>query len=332
MRILLLVGVLSCLWLTPALADDTSRKPNARICNEPSEASVVYEELQVAALANKIQRAPDAKVLAGLKGEARELAVARERQRASSARMELDYWYQHKDWFSSSIRKAVKTKDGKAAEVLLLNAPGDEYAGNDFSLAFLMVDNRVVDWASCWTYNRTASQELLLEDVDGDGALDLAFRATEGFWGLQDERKQTRPGDKRTWLYAYTITSEGFQRIFPDKRRDLCVKLNCDSGECPISLQLKGLPESLREYQMYECTISATNTGKHDLAIKPGEWFALDFHKAGAFRWYQQSDKRDVLKPGETISQTIRVYLEGKEEEVTIRLKFVPSVPPVGSP
>src|SRR5262249_3383318 len=146
--------------------------------------------------------------------------------RAKTARLELEYWHQNQRFFPSApVRKSMKTKDGKAAEVILLSASEMSIPGTDFSMAFLLVEKRVVDWASCWTYNRTASQDLQLEDVDGDGFLDVAFRANRGVWGLLDERQHSRPGDQRKWLYAYAITAKGFKSLFPDTARKLRIKV-----------------------------------------------------------------------------------------------------------
>jgi hypothetical protein len=255
--------------------------------------------------------------------------LPKEGQRAKSARMGLEYWYKRTEFWSQVVRKSVKTRDGKAAEVVLLDAPSLSFPGTHFSMAFLMVDNRVIDWASCWSYNRKATQELMLEDVDGDGSLDLAFRATTGFWG-RDQRIHSRAGDERHWLYAYAITSKGLRSLFPETDRDLPVKLAFDPAGYPVTLRVEGLPKSLREYRLYECTISATNTSKIDLRIKPGEWFAMD--RAG-FWIFGQWDKRESLKPGETVSQTVRFYYSaGAQREVTLRWKFTPGGWDVGVP
>jgi hypothetical protein len=137
--------------------------------------------------------------------------------RAISARLQLDYWYEQDQDASPPIRRPVKTKDGKSGEVVVLGVRAATMPGTDFSMAFLLVEGRIVDWASCWTYNRTATHRMLLEDVDGDGCIGLAFRAEEGFWGLADKRRQTLPRDKRTWLYAYAITSAGWRACCPTR-------------------------------------------------------------------------------------------------------------------
>lgn len=245
-------------------------------------------------------------------------------QRAISARLEVEYWHK-KQWsfFSSSVRKPVKTKDGKAAELIFITAPANSIPGNAFSMAFLLVDKCIVDWVSCWTSNRIANQELLLEDVDGDGFSDVAFRASAGWWGLLDERQHSRPGDSRKWLYAFAVTARGFESLFPNTERDLKVKLSCDTAGEPVVLQVKGIPESLRERRMVECTVSATNTSNKEVLIKPAEWFSLDIHNGGYFTTYGPPDNRTVLKPGETVSQTLVLYVTGKEEDITMRWKFV---------
>lgn len=139
-----------------------------------------------------------------------------------SVRKDLEYWHERQRYFERHwpvprppVRKSVRTADGQVAEVVLLYAPALSMPGFDVAVAFLLVEHRVVDCASCRACNRTASQNLQLEDVDGDGLLDVSFRAeADGFWG-HDERIQTRPGDKRKWLFAYAITSNGFRSLFP---------------------------------------------------------------------------------------------------------------------
>lgn len=246
-------------------------------------------------------------------------------QRAISARLELEYWHEYQHIFKSPVRKAVKTKDGKSAEVIFLTAPAMSMPGTDFSMAFLLVDKKVIDWASCWTYNRIANQELLLEDVDGDGFPDVAFRASKGWWGLLDKRQHGRPDDERKWLYAYAITAKGFQSLFPNTDHDLRVKMTYDTVNQPIELQVKGLPETLRERQMVECTLSVTNKSDEDLAIDPGKWFSVDMNKAAYFMSFGRQDKRTVLKPKETVSQVFRLHVYGVEKEVTMQWKFAPS-------
>jgi hypothetical protein len=289
-----LVAVAACSWLGPGYEHVPSRGPKALLC------TATYQQIL--------------------------RTLPREGQRAKSARLELEYWY--KQSFANVVRKPVETRDGKSAEVVFLNAP--TLNSPAFSMAFLMVDNRVIDWASCWTFNGLANQKLMLEDVDGDGCLDVAFRASKGWTGLEDERSHSRPGDERHWLYAYAITSKGLQSLFPETDRELPVKLAFDPAGHPVTLRVEGLPKSLREERLYECTISATNTSKIDLRIRPGEWFHMD---GACFMTFAPGTDREVLKPGETVSQAVRFYYSaGAEGEVTLRWKFTPGGRDVGGP
>lgn len=253
--------------------------------------------------------------------------LSKDVKRPKAAQVLLEYWHESERVLPcSSVRKPVMTKDGKAAEVVFLTGPPGPIPGNDFSVAFLLVDKRVIDWASCWTCNRTAHQELLLEDVDGDDFLDVAFRASEGWFGLRDKRQHSRPGDKRKWLYAYAITSTGCQSLFTCVDRELKVKLSYDTAHQPVKLEIKGLPESLRVQRMVECTFLATNTSKKDLPIA-GQWFKFGIEKAGYTMVYGPIDNRPVVEPGETISQVVRLIMMEADEalkEVTLRLSFVP--------
>jgi hypothetical protein len=240
--------------------------------------------------------------------------------RAQSARLELEYWRQAPwSFLTPPRRKRVKTTDGKDAEVVLLESPSGSMPGTDFSMAFLLVNRRVVDWASCWTYNRTANQKLLLENVDGDGSLDVAFRATEGFWGLLDERRHTRPGDKRTWLYAYAITSKGFRSLFPVRDQLRKVLLKEDTSSKLGKVRIEGVPTSVREHQMFECRISLTNTSRQDLDIVPGGWFRFQVQNAGSLMTYGTADPCKTLKPGQTVSQTVRLFVNDSKGTVTLR-------------
>jgi hypothetical protein len=230
------------------------------------------------------------------------------------------------------VYKSVKTKDGKTGEIILLTAPASTNPGTDFAMAFLLLDGVVVDSASCWTYNRTAEQELLLEDVDGDGFLDLAFRARPGWFGLQDRRRHTRPGDKRTWLYAYAITSTGFRSLFPQTDRELPLKVNTDAAGQPVALKVAGVPRSVREREMFECRVSVTNTSKREVPLQPGEWFSLEVNSGGSFMTYSQPPARRAIKPGETLTQTFHLYLSGAEGAVTLSCRFVPGSEPPKRP
>jgi hypothetical protein len=251
-------------------------------------------------------------------------ALPKDGGRAMSARLELDYWYKHGGLIDTHERTAVATIEGNAAEVVFLTVDIPSSHGIAFSMAILLVDKRAVDWASCWTSNRTEHQQLLLQDVDGDGKPDVAFRTRN--WGeLIDERLYGRSHDAR-WLYAYRVTSKGFLSLLPNRDREVKMDVSCDTADQPVALQVKGIPETLRERQLVECTLSLTNQSDKELAIEPGKWFAHDEKKNGGIRLmaYSVVDRRVALKPGETVSQAIRFYIESKDAEVKLCWKYVP--------
>ena len=252
--------------------------------------------------------------------------------RAKTARLELDYWLRDwrdgpliRFWSAPPRRISVTTTDGKPADVICLDVQTMMMPGQEFSMAFLLIDQRVVDWASCWTYNRTASQRLLLEDVNDDGFVDVAFRVDRGPWGL-DERAHRRPGDDKAWLYAYSITAKGLQSIFPNMAKQYRLKVVCDASSKDLDLKVVGVPSAATDYQLFEFTVYATNKSERDMAIWPAEWFDLSIADTLGYFYGPRGDpdRREVLKPGETVSQSRTLYVVGTKDEHTLNFKFTP--------
>lgn len=261
----------------------------------------------------------------------RELSAGlpKDTERAKSARLELEYW--HGSSRKSAIRQSVKTKDGKNVEVFFLNDLTYSLPGYAFSLAFVTVENRVIDWASCWTSTRSARQKLQLEDVDKDGFLDVAFQADKGFFGLRDQRVHSRPGVEGKWFYAYSLSGQGFQSLFPSTTREVTVRVSYDTANQPVTLEVKDLPKLLRVYQLIECTITATNTTENNLALNPDGWFALESKHGGYVMTCKRSD-RQTLKPKESISQSVQLVVTEPEHDFDVQWKFVPNEPEKTSP
>jgi hypothetical protein len=246
--------------------------------------------------------------------------------RAAAARAELAYWHASRVSFVAPAQKRVLTLDGKDCEVVLLAVPAASMPGMGFSMALLVVDKRTVDWVSCWTYNRIARQDLLLEDVDGDGEVDVAFRAKDGWFGLKDERQHTRPGDPRKWLNAYRVTPQGFRSLFPETDRERPVQLAYDSGGQPVTLKVSGIPEKLRDYQTVKCTLTATNSSDKELSLRPDDWFdvVVDDGEVTRLQW-KSSAESSFLKPGQSISVDMLLVVAGGGKEMAIRWKYGPT-------
>jgi hypothetical protein len=239
-----------------------------------------------------------------------------------SARLELSY---AERCFVSPTRKSVKTTDGKTAEIALIEVPAVDMPGTDFTMAILMIDGRAVDWASCWTSNRNARQRLCLEDVDGDGFVDVAFQSMKLRTRLRDRRQNRQPDDKRTWLAAYRVTSQGLERIFPVKERTHRLKMSVDNTKGPIAFHVTGLPESLPESEMVECRVSATNTSQHPVDISADQFYP-EFDEGGGLLMGGLSNKSghrppSSLRPGQTVTQSIALRLDS---DVTLRWSFRP--------
>jgi hypothetical protein len=92
-----------------------------------------------------------------------------------------------------------------------------------------------------------------------------------------------------------------------------------------VEIKADGLPDTLREYQLYECRATVTNKSDKTISIKPGDWLALHAgRKAGVSMQVRLADQRASLSPGESASLTLRLYLTSKEKDVTLNWRFTP--------
>jgi hypothetical protein len=135
---------------------------------------------------------------------------------------------------------------------------------------------------------------------------------------LQDKRQNRRRGDKRISLAAYSIASKGLKPIFPVKELMHQLKVSLDHKNGPIRFRVAGLPESLPESEMCECTVSATNISKQSVSL-PSDWF---FPKTDAESLMLNRSTGDAVKsiqPGQTVSQTIVLRLVGDQDRVHLR-------------
>jgi hypothetical protein len=182
--------------------------------------------------------------------------------RSKSARLQLAYaegWNRHRDL---SVWKSVKTLDGKQAEVVFIKVPTCSIPGTDFTMALLLSGGRVVDWASCWTSNREYFQELVLEDVDGDHLPDIGFRGNPGFWAQMDTDINGHAKKKPVWLAAYSVTSTGLKPLIAKRERIHRLVAAPGRVDGPLAFRVTGLPASLPESDLCDCTVSVTTCQK----------------------------------------------------------------------
>lgn len=221
-----------------------------------------------------------------------------------SAKPELEYYGGDIDFPSRrATRHSVRTITGHQAEVILLVSPSPSWPGYNFSMAFLLVDGHPIDWVSCWTYFPSPLPHLKLQDVDGDGQVDVAFRYDQAISGDMDGHK-TWSRDKHI-LYAYRITDRGFQSIFPPSEREVSVQSQYETHHQPVRFEIVGLPSSMRENKLYELIARATNLSKDTIPIKYGEWLQLDGY--GCLIYYPAQPMQEHIQPGQTVS--CRIWL-----------------------
>jgi hypothetical protein len=236
--------------------------------------------------------------------------------RARSARSELLYAELRNSRADGLKREQVKTADGTVAEVVFINVWGD-IPGDDFSMALLLIEKRVVDWASCWTSTRYGIQRLLLEDVDGDRVPDVAFRAADLFGGVT-AREHQRPKDERIWFAAYSITSKGLKPIFAKQNRVHHAIQTFGKPGGPLVYRVAGISGTLVESDLYECTVSVTNVTKAPVASASVDFFP-EFVNCGGSGSSSFDDLPFWIKPGQTVSRTVLIHLEADQDTVTLR-------------
>ena len=261
--------------------------------------------------------------------------------RSISARLQLHEADDRNMLGTPPVKESVKTVDGKNATVVLFNVPAAGQPGYDFAMAFLLFDGRALDWASCWIPNRYLGQELRLEDVDGDGFVDIAFRAKSGWCGgPKDDRLRRRPGDKRLhrqpgeerqWLAAYRITGTGLKPIFPVRDRVRPVKTIFENPHQPVRFHVVGLPASIAENEMCEFVVSAANVSQQPLDFSARR-LCPQAEGGGESIGYQQDPSLRSLRPGQTVSQKVTLRACDAKEPATLRWSLRPkdslSIPP----
>lgn len=177
-------------------------------------------------------------LLNGTKGEAKELTDRAQQvlqrlrtistgdaPRKNDLLKELDFWSSAADPFliGEIQTGVVPLSNGLDGEVIWFhNGSVGSVFKNDFRepfFAILLVRDRIVDWKTHTShFIFTPGHEVKLEDVDGDGKLDLAIRCLPPAiqWIGAKPPPKKLPGDSRMYLDAYRIDARGLHSIFPE--------------------------------------------------------------------------------------------------------------------
>jgi hypothetical protein len=99
-----------------------------------------------------------------------------------------------------------------------------------------------------------------------------------------------------------------FQDLFPQKTgRELKIESKIDTINRPVAFRVVNFPATVREDRWYECTVIATNVSPDEILKKPKDYsfitLKINGSNAGAV---VRTNERGTLKPGETLTQTIR--------------------------
>jgi hypothetical protein len=200
----------------------------------------------------------------------------------------------------------VKTISGNDAEVVVIDSTSPFDFGNECSMAFLLVNDRLVDWASCWDSTRNGSAKVVLQDVDGDGVKDVAFRSTSGMTFGAGGAPHDASG---RWVYTYAITDNGFRCIYSRSECELPFSVKLDPRGNNIALEAYGQPSTVRDQHTVRFTVTATNVTAEPLRLPP-DWLDVQSSHLGWER-AERGEHAMLLQPGSTVSKHVDVHING---------------------
>jgi hypothetical protein len=97
------------------------------------------------------------------------------------------------------------------------------------------------------------------------------------------------------------------------------------AGNRPLQLHVEGLPQSLSESEMCECTVSLKNSSQRAVALAPG-WYFPDVLSVGCEMCLPREQKPATqVEPGETVSATILLRLTGTQDPITLEWNVAPT-------
>jgi hypothetical protein len=96
------------------------------------------------------------------------------------------------------------------------------------------------------------------------------------------------------------------QDLFPQKTgRERKIESRIDTIRRPVAFRVVNLPATVREDRWYECTVIATNVSPDEVLKKPKDYSFITLKINGSSA-VVRTNERGTLKPGETLTQTIR--------------------------
>ena len=163
-----------------------------------------------------------------------------------------------------------------------------------------------------------ASSTGQLEDVDGDHVPDIGFRGNPGFWDSLNADIHKRRKRKPVWLAAYSLTNKGLRPIVARKERVHRLQIAEDKAAGSLVFSVTGLPDSLPESDLCDCTASVTNSSQAPIPISSEQFFP-QFDGGGMVSIRPHAKLPAPLQPGQTLAETIVLRLAGDQDTVTLR-------------
>lgn len=107
---------------------------------------------------------------------------------------------QYHGWIFSSVQRRHLARPDEGTEIIVFQNEMVPIPGFDSSLAVLVRDGKIVDSIARETSTRQETHQAKLEDIDGDGTLDLVLHCSPGDWGT----------DREPFTLSYAVRAAGF--------------------------------------------------------------------------------------------------------------------------
>lgn len=106
------------------------------------------------------------------------------------------------------IERATVGGPASGLEVAIFHDGSGMVPGSERSLVILLRNQQFVDAILRMSSNRAESHEVVVEDADENGELDVVFRCRPGIWS-----------EAEPFTITYAISAQGFERVRKDERQ-----------------------------------------------------------------------------------------------------------------